>query len=221
MTLQPFTSNFADNSTEAGFQFTFYCDVCKEGYKTAFVESRTYKKGKRMKNIGNLISAASYMTGNYRVGHGVQRGSSTITERFRGMSPDWHKEHQEAFERAQNEAKGHFHRCPRCQKYVCETDWNEQEGLCVQDAPRQNVEVAAARAGRMMENIREKSRETQVFDGEIDSRQTLCPQCGKPAGEGKFCSNCGFSLQLPECSRCGAKNQAGARFCGECGNRME
>ena len=28
----PFTDNFNDDSTEAGFQFTFYCDKCEEGY---------------------------------------------------------------------------------------------------------------------------------------------------------------------------------------------
>lgn len=39
-----FTRNYEDNSTEAGFQFTFYCDVCNDGYKTSFVESETYKK---------------------------------------------------------------------------------------------------------------------------------------------------------------------------------
>ena len=43
MPLQPFTENFADNSTEAGFQFTFFCDLCQEGYKTTFIESKTYR----------------------------------------------------------------------------------------------------------------------------------------------------------------------------------
>ncbi|MGI6448707.1 MAG: hypothetical protein ACOX3R_00005, partial [Desulfitobacteriia bacterium] len=46
MVLQPFTDNYEDNSTEAGFQFTFYCDLCQEGYKTKFIESTTYKKGR-------------------------------------------------------------------------------------------------------------------------------------------------------------------------------
>ena len=44
MALQSFTSNYADNCTEAGFQFTFYCDLCHEGYKTAFIPSQTYKR---------------------------------------------------------------------------------------------------------------------------------------------------------------------------------
>lgn len=220
MALQPFTSNFADNSTEAGFQFTFYCDLCREGYKTRFIESKTYKKGKLLKGLGGLIGAASQIAGKYSVGYGTQRATDIISERFRGMSPEWHKEHEAAFELAQNEAKEHFHRCPRCKKWVCENDWNEQEGLCVDDAPRLNVEVAAAKAQKAVQDIQEKAASTQVFTGEIESKQTLCPQCGKPAGEGKFCNNCGAPLSLIKCPKCGAQSPFGAKFCGECGTKL-
>jgi hypothetical protein len=199
---------------------TFYCDICREGYKTRFIESKTHKKGKLLKGLGRLISAASQITGKYGVGYGVERTPDVISERFRGMSPDWHKEHEAAFELAQNEAKEHFHRCPRCKKWVCENDWNEQEGLCVEDAPRVSVEVAAARAEKMVADIKEKVAGTQVFTGEIESKQTICPQCGKPAGEGKFCNNCGAPLALIKCPKCGAQNPAGTRFCGECGTRL-
>ncbi len=220
MALQPFTSNFADNSTEAGFQFTFFCDLCREGYKTKFIGSKTYKKGKLLKGFGGLISAASQIAGKYRVGYGAERATDTISEHFRGMSPEWHKEHEAAFELAQNEAKQHFHRCPKCKKWVCENDWNEQEGLCVDDAPRVNVEVAAAKAQRAVQDIQEKAASTQVFTGKIESKQTLCPQCGKPAGEGKFCNNCGAPLSLVKCQKCGAQNPFGTRFCGECGTKL-
>lgn len=220
MTLQPFTSNFADNSTEAGFQFTFYCDICREGYKTKFVESNSHKKGRFFKNLGKLASAAVQISGKYGVGYGLEKGADVIGERFRGMSPEWHKEHEAAFELAQNEAKGHFHRCPRCKKYVCDNDWNEQEGLCVNDAPRVNVEVAAAKAQKAVDDIRAKAASTQIFTGEIESKQTICPQCGKPAGEGKFCGNCGADLSLAKCPNCGAQNAVGTNFCGECGTKL-
>lgn len=220
MNLQPFTSNFADNSTEAGFQFTFYCDLCREGYKTRFIECKSYKRGNFFRKVGGLVETASQMAGKYGVGYGVQRGTDILTERFTGMSPQWHKEHEAAFELAQNEAKQYFFRCPKCRRWVCPNDWNEQAGLCVEDAPRENVEIAAARAEKMATDIRSKAARTQVFDGEIESKQTLCPQCGKPAGEGKFCNNCGANLSLIECEKCGAKSPAGSRFCGECGNRL-
>jgi acetyl-CoA carboxylase beta subunit len=137
------------------------------------------------------------------------------------MSPDWHKEHEKAFEVAQNEAKGHFQRCPRCKKYVCENDWNEQEGLCVEEAPRESTEVAASRAEKMVADIKAKASKTEVFTGDIESKQTLCPLCGKPTGTGKFCNNCGAPLGLTKCPKCGAQSQAGTRFCGECGAKFE
>lgn len=215
-----FTSNYEDNSTEAGFQFTFFCDSCREGYKTRFIESKTYKKRGFLRNIGRIAGAAASMAGKYSLGSSIERGTDVLGERFHGMSPDWHREHEKAFEDAQNEAKGHFHRCPRCKKWVCENDWNEQEGLCVDDAPRMSVEVAAAKAGKMVEDIKATAMATPVFTGEIESKATLCPQCGKPAGEGKYCNNCGAPLGLAACPKCGAKNQPGARFCGECGTKV-
>lgn len=221
MSLQPFTDNFEDNSTDAGFQFTFYCDLCREGYKTKFIESKTYKKGRLFRNIGGIIGTVSQMAGQYNLGYGAERGSDFLSERFEGMTPEWHKEHEAAFAAAQNEAKGHFHRCPKCRQWLCENDWNEQEGLCVECAPRMNVEVASARAKKMVEDIGEKAGATQVFHGEIESKQTLCPQCGKPSGEGKFCNNCGASLTMLKCERCGARSPSGTRFCGECGNRLD
>jgi membrane protease subunit (stomatin/prohibitin family) len=221
LALQPFTDNFNDNSTEAGFQFTFFCDICKEGYKTAFIESKTYKKGSLFRKIGGVASTAGAMTRRYGLGHGVERGVDALSERYQGMSPDWHKEHDSAFQLAQNEAKGHFNRCPRCTKWVCENDWNEQEGLCVKCAPRMASEVAAARADKMVSDIKDRASETEVFTGEIESKQTTCPQCNKPVGDEKFCSNCGAPLKLAACPKCGAENQPGARFCSECGDRIE
>lgn len=220
MELQSFTRNFADNSTEAGFQFTFYCDICRDGYKTKFTESKMHKKAGLFRGLGTAISIGTSLIGKSGAGGILERGTDIISERYEGMSPEWHKEHEAAFELAQNEAKGHFHRCPRCKKWVCENDWNEQEGLCVEDAPRVSVEVAAARAEKKVADIKEKAAGTQVFTGEIESKQTMCPQCGKPAGEGKFCNNCGASLNLIECSKCGTKSPVGTGFCGECGTKL-
>lgn len=219
--LQAFTSNHADNSTEAGFQFTFFCDICRDGYKTKFVESKTHKKGSLLRGLGRAASIGASLAGKHGVGWQIERGSNVIRDRFRGMSPEWHKEREKAFELAQNEGKGHFHRCPKCSKWVCANCWNEAEGLCVQDAPRANVEVASARAQKMAADIRAKASETEVFTGEIESKQTMCPQCQKPAGEGKFCSNCGANLSLLACDKCGTTSPAGTRFCSECGNRLE
>lgn len=222
MSLKAFTSNYKDESTEAGFQFVFQCDICRDGYKSKFIESRSYKRGNTLRGIGNIASAGASLLGNSGLGWNVRSGIDRMTSQQRGgMTPEWHKEHEEAFEIAQNEAKGHFQRCPKCYQWVCEMDWNEQNGLCTKCAPRANVEVASARAGKMVSDIQQKASQTQVFTGEIEDKQTLCPSCGKPAGQGKFCNNCGASLEMLTCERCGAKSPMGTRFCGECGNRLE
>jgi hypothetical protein len=220
MPLQPFTRNYEDNSSEAGFQFTFFCDICNDGYKTQFIESKTYKKAGLFRGFGKAVSVGTGLFGS-GAGSSIESGTDVLSQRYQGMTPQWHKEHEGAFEIAQNEAKEHFFRCPRCKKYVCENDWNEQDGLCVDDAPRENVEVAAARAQKMVEDIKEKAESTKVYSGEIERKQTICPQCGKPAGEGKFCNNCGAPLGLIKCPKCGAQSPAGTRFCGECGTRFE
>ena len=48
------------------------------------------------------------------------------------------------------------------------------------------------------------------------SASRACPKCGKACGEGRFCPSCGASL-TPSCPHCGAKIDADARFCSQCG----
>jgi hypothetical protein len=170
--------------------------------------------------FGDAASLLGSLTGSTNIGNTIERGANNISTRFNGMSPEWQKEHDAAFEAAQQEALGHFMRCPHCRAYVCETDWNEQSGLCVKCAPRVNVEIAAAHAGKMAQDIRAAAKTAQVFSGRIENLQTLCPACGKPSGTGKFCANCGASLALNKCPACGAQAQQGAQFCGECGHKL-
>ena len=221
--LQAFTRNYDDNSTEAGFQFEFSCDVCRDGYMSSFIESETYKKHGLLRGIGQGASiAGSLLGGRLRnLSYGADRASSALSQRFEGRSPEWLKEHEQAFERCQNEAKQHFHRCPSCNKYVCDHCWNEDEGLCVSCAPRQEILVAKTRADAMKRNIASAGDTATVWQGEIESKTTICPTCGKPAGNGKFCNNCGTDMSQKECPRCGAKNAQGIRFCNNCGQNLQ
>ncbi len=220
--LKAFTRNYEDNSTEAGFQFTFYCDNCSDGYKSSFIESETYKKGKGLRGLSAGAGIIGGLLGGRlsSIGYAAGRSGDILSERFQGMSPEWQKEHEKAFERAQNEAHEHFHRCHACHKYVCDACHNEDEGLCVSCAPRQEVYVAKARADAMKRNIEEAGRTANVWQGRIESRQIVCPSCGKPAGAGKFCNNCGASMELEACANCGAKIAKGVRFCNNCGSPM-
>ena len=220
--LQAFTRNYKDNSTDAGFQFTFYCDVCNDGYKSSFIQSDTYKKRKSSRLFGQGVNlAGSLLGGRMRdLGYAAERGSNVLSDRHEGQGPEWRMEHERAFERAQNEAKQHFHRCPNCNKYVCDQCLNEDAGLCTACAPRQEIYVAQAHAAAMKRNIDEAGQSATVWQGKIESKTTMCPTCGKPAGSGKFCNNCGASMDLKECSKCGAKNALTVRFCNNCGNNL-
>jgi hypothetical protein len=216
--LRSFTRNYEDNSTEAGFQFTFYCDLCHDGFKSSFVESASHKKSGLFRGISRGVSIGASLLGQHNLGYNVERGSDILRERFDGMSPEWQQEHEKAFERSQNEAQEHYHRCNSCRLWVCDADFNEEEELCVSCAPRMNVAVAAAKSRKMVIDIDEKANQTQIFKGEIESKTLICPQCGKPAGQGKFCNNCGASMQMERCVTCGAPLAAAMRFCGECGS---
>jgi len=93
MPLQSFTRNYEDNSTEEGFQFTFYCDLCHDGYKTNFIESKSYRKAGLIRNISRGLSLGASLLGKYSLDYNIHRGGDILSERFRGMTPEWHKEH--------------------------------------------------------------------------------------------------------------------------------
>ena len=79
--LKSFTRNYEDNSTEAGFQFTFYCDICSDGYKSSFVESETYKKGKGIRNLSQGVGIlGSLLGGRVRdLGWAAERGGNVLS----------------------------------------------------------------------------------------------------------------------------------------------
>ena len=47
-----------------------------------------------------------------------------------------------------------------------------------------------------------------------------CTKCGADNREGRrFCAQCGAPM-VAKCARCGASNEAGEKFCGDCGNPL-
>lgn len=221
--LNAFTRNYDDDSTEAGFQFTFYCDLCGDGFKSNFIASTTYGKSKRTLGLGRGAAALGSLLGGAagNLGYALERGADIFGDRFDNYSPEWRKEHEAAFIQAQEEVKPHFRKCQACQKWVCIDDFNEEEGLCVECAPRESTYVAKARAEAMKRNIDDAAEDATVWTGKIESRTTVCPQCGKPAGNGKFCNQCGAPLGLQKCPNCGAEVALGMKFCSNCGTPMQ
>lgn len=220
--LRSFTRNYEDNSTESGFQFTFYCDLCNDGFRSSFVESSTYKKRQGLRGLSQGVGVLGSLVGGRAasIGYSLGRGGGILSERFHDQPPAWHKEHEQAFERARNEALPHFHRCHGCNQYVCQVCFNEDEGLCTKCAPRQEIYVAKARADALRRNIDEAGADATVWRGAIESKTTICPVCDKPAGSGSFCNNCGAAMGRRVCSACGAENALNVSFCNNCGTKL-
>ncbi len=217
--LHSFTRNHDDLSTDAGFQFEFFCDICGNGVKSTFVESSTYGQKKRSETLGRGASALGGLFGGklHDLGWAVERGTDIVRDRLNDQSPEWRREQEEAFDRAQEEVRPLFRKCAADQKWVCADCFNEEEGLCIECAPRESAYVAKARSEAMKRNIDEAAETATVWSGKIESRTTVCPKCGRPAGNGKFCNECGAPLGLIKCGRCGADVALGVKFCSECG----
>lgn len=217
-----FTRNYEDNSTEAGFQFTFYCDICNDGCKSSFIESETYKKGRGLRGLARGAGALGGLFGEAlgTFGYSLERSGDILSERFEGMSPEWQKGHEKAFDRAQNEARQYFRRCHGCNRWACDSCFNTDESMCTECAPRRNVAVAKATAQAMQRNLDDAAAEQTIWSGKLQSQTVTCPVCGRPAGTGKFCQSCGTSLQARKCPNCGAALTSGTRFCGECGKKL-
>ena len=218
--LHSFTKNYDDLSTEAGFQYEFHCDNCGNGFKSTFKESTTYKSRKRTERFGNNAGFVGRLFGGVlgNLGSAIESGADMMRNRMEDRSPQWRREQEESFDAAQEEVKGQFTKCPSCNNWVCSDCWNEEEGLCIACAPRESTYVAKARNQAMRRNIDEQAETATVWHGKIESRTTICPHCGKPAGQGKFCNNCGQPLSLLKCPQCGAQLQQGTKFCSECGH---
>ena len=218
--LHSFTKNYDDLSTEAGFQYEFHCDNCGNGFKSTFKESSTYKSRKRTEKFGSNVGFVGRLFGGVlgNLGSAIESGADMVRNRMEDRSPQWRREQEESFDAAQEEVKGQFTKCPSCNNWVCSDCWNEEEGLCIACAPRESTYVAKARNQAMRRNIDEQAETATVWHGKIESRTTICPHCGKPAGQGKFCNNCGQPLSLLKCPQCGAQLQQGTKFCSECGH---
>ncbi len=197
----PFTSNYQDLSDSNGYQFEFRCDICGSGYRSEFVRSQ-------LGTAGTILSGASGLFGGLW-------GASRVADTARDVVDRGARD--EALKKASNEIMQLFQRCPRCNKWVDETCWNDQRNLCVACAPKLAAEMEAERQTVELEQMREAIRSETVFSGDTTARQTVCPSCGRPVGSEKFCANCGAQLGTAHCTQCGAELATGARFCGNCG----
>lgn len=159
---------------------------------------------------------------------GILGQAANLSERAR--SATWEKAHDEAFEKAMEELKPDFTQCPRCSSWVCRKScWNNQKGLCKNCAPDLGVEMAAAQSSRTVEEIWAHSQMAEKDRGMLKEEswragvRANCPQCNAPLQtNAKFCPECGAKIDAKKhCTECGAELAANAKFCAECGHKTE
>ena len=94
--LHSFTRNYNDLSTEAGFQFEFFCDCCGNGVKSSFMQSSTYGQRQRSERTGRIASTLGSLLGGKAndLGWALERGSDLLGSRFSEQSPEWRKEQE-------------------------------------------------------------------------------------------------------------------------------
>jgi hypothetical protein len=197
----PFTDNYSDLSDERGYQFEFRCDICGSGYRSEFQRSA-------LGTASSLLGGASNLVGGL---WGARNAADTIKDVTDRGARD------AALKGAADAIMPKFKQCPRDHMWVDDRCWNEERGLCVNDAPKLASEMEAERAAVEINQMRQAMQATTQFLGDLSTRNTMCANCGKPVGSAKFCPDCGTPVAMAKCTNCGTDLAAGAKFCGSCG----
>lgn len=199
-----FSDNYNDLSTDSGFQFEFYCEHCREAWRSPFDR---YAAG----TAENLLGAAEGLFGGF---FGTARNA---VSNLRGSG--WSKAKDDALRQAVEQAREHFHRCPRCSNHHCDNCWNEDEGVCIVCVPRLDPELASIRREAKIQRAREEAyNQATVSREDLQERVVSCKDCGAPVGRAKFCPECGTPQSLTKnCGSCSAEMPSSAKFCPECG----
>lgn len=199
-----FSDNYNDLSTDTGFQFEFYCEHCRDAWRSPFDR---YAAG----TAESLLGAADGLFGGF---FGTARNA---VSNLRGAG--WSKARDDALRKAVAQARDHFHRCPRCANHYCDNCWNEDEGVCIACVPRLDAELSAIRREAKINRAREVAyAQASVTQEDLQERVISCKDCGAPVGRAKFCPECGSPQSLTRnCGQCQAEMPASAKFCPECG----
>jgi rRNA maturation endonuclease Nob1 len=210
-----FSNNYTDVSqqygTGAGFQFEFYCECCRDTWRSPFEPYRSAQAAGWLQRMGGVASSLLGSAGN------------VLDEAAEGYArAGWGNARDEAFRQAIEHAKSHFHRCAKCHDYACDKCFSTEAGLCNRCAPDLAAEVSAARHDGLLTQARDNAREVGIGRAaKVDvatDKQLACPECETETHGAKFCPNCGHALNTAKnCAGCSTPLPAEAKFCPECG----
>jgi len=201
------------HDVDAGFQFDFYCERCRDTWRSPFTP---YRRGQV---AGWLTRAASIVSG--PLASDASRAATGLADAAWGEARD------AAMKEAVAQAETHFHRCARCQNQVCPKCWNVEKGLCLNCAPDLQAEVESARSVAEVDAARLRAESAGKDLAEkvdvVSDSTNACPRCKAMTHGGKFCPECGFNLAESRvaCGKCRAMMPAGTRFCTACGAAMQ
>ncbi len=143
----PFTDNYTDLSDQNGYQFEFRCDICGSGYRSEFERSN-------LGTASSLLSGASNVLGGL---WGARNAADTIQNVTDRGARD------AALKKAADEIMPKFKQCPRDHRWVDDKCWNEERGLCVNDAPKLAAEIEAERAAQQINQMRQQMATEEHF----------------------------------------------------------
>lgn len=221
----PFTDNYQDLSTDRGYQFRFNCERCGNGHLSSFAPSVTGM-------AGDALRAASSLFGGV---FGRAADSTYDIQRMVGGPA-----HDNALRTAVEEISPQFTQCKRCGQWVCrEICWNGERNQCVMCSPRMDQEIAALESQGTIEQLRHQAYLGAANVQGVDLTQGVtlqsaatgqqsvaaaitCHFCNAQITAGaKFCQECGCKVQRkPICPHCGIQAAAGAKFCADCGTKI-
>ena len=118
----PYTSNYTDHSTDAGYQFEFICEHCHNGYKSGFKTNPLGIGTKVARGFGSMFSQTLSNVG---------YSGGMLQDMTESQAKD------KALREAIAECAPLFNQCHRCGSWVCkEICWNDEFNLCVFCTPQ-------------------------------------------------------------------------------------
>ncbi|HAF15351.1 MAG TPA: hypothetical protein DHU55_05240 [Blastocatellia bacterium] len=86
--------------------------------------------------------------------------------------------------------------------------------------------IGNAMAGAMTNAMNQSKSDTGGVGSTGSAAKINCPKCGTAnLANAKFCNDCGAKMetagQTVPCPKCGAQLQAGSKFCNECGTKVD
>jgi hypothetical protein len=198
----------------------FYCETCSREHRSQPDVKATITKDVGRQAVGGLLRKVPLFGG-------------VVADNVVGEDPRYtYSLTLEQVEKAWDQVRDRFRKCPTCLRIVCLSDWDEQAGYCTEDSPRRTeiAEAEAEQAGTILKGfagalgLGGALRQVEQAARQAVAGTARCPKDGTMAAPGtKFCPECGGPMAQPAsdaCPKCGAQTH-GAKFCPECGTKIE